>query len=199
MLCIICKIELEVRDKMKEYFELFISFAKIGAFTFGGGYAMLPLLQKEVVEKKIWTTNEEIMDYYAVGQCTPGIIAVNTATFIGYYQKGILGAIIATFGIIFPSIVIILLIAGFLQNFSDLPLIQHALAGIRVAVCVLVLNAIIKMFHTGVKDMIGICIFSISLFVAYLSIIPTLWIIIASAICGIIIQSVRLKKEVNKL
>lgn len=199
MLCIICKIELEVRDKMKEYFELFISFAKIGAFTFGGGYAMLPLLQKEVVEKKKWTTNEEIMDYYAVGQCTPGIIAVNTATFIGYYQKGILGAIIATFGIIFPSIVIILLIAGFLQNFSDLPLIQHALAGIRVAVCVLVLNAIIKMFHTGVKDMIGICIFSISLFVAYLSIIPTLWIIIASAICGIIIQSVRLKKEVNKL
>lgn len=199
MLCIICKIELEVRDKMKEYFELFISFAKIGAFTFGGGYAMLPLLQKEVVEKKKWTTNEEIMDYYAVGQCTPGIIAVNTATFIGYYQKGILGAIIATFGIIFPSIVIILLIAGFLQNFSDLPLIQHALAGIRVAVCVLVLNAIIKMFHTGVKDMIGICIFSISLFLAYFSIIPTLWIIIASAICGIIIQSVRLKKEVNKL
>lgn len=183
---------------MKQYFELFASFAKIGAFTFGGGYAMLPLLQKEVVEKKKWTTNEEIMDYYAVGQCTPGIIAVNTATFIGYYQKGILGAIVATLGIVFPSIVIILLIASFLQNFSDLAIVQHALTGIRVAVCVLVLNAVIKMFHTGVKDIIGVCIFSISLFVAYFSGISTIWIIIASALSGIILQSVRLNKEVNK-
>ena len=96
---------------MKEYWELFYSFAKIGAFTFGGGYAMLPLIQREVVEKKHWATEEEIMDYYAVGQCTPGIIAVNTATFIGYYKKGIIGGIFATLGVIFPSIVIILLIA----------------------------------------------------------------------------------------
>lgn len=123
---------------MKEYIELFSTFAKIGTFTFGGGYAMLPLIQKEVVEKKKWASEEEIMDYYAVGQCTPGIIAVNTATFIGYYQKGILGGIVATLGIVFPSIVIILFIAGFLQNFSDLAVVQHALAGIRVAVCVLV-------------------------------------------------------------
>ena len=112
---------------MKEYWELFYSFAKIGAFTFGGGYAMLPLIQREVVEKKHWATEEEIMDYYAVGQCTPGIIAVNTATFIGYYKKGIIGGIFATLGVIFPSIVIILLIASLLQNFSDLAIVQHAL------------------------------------------------------------------------
>ena len=105
---------------MKIYIELFLTFAKIGAFTFGGGYAMLPMLQKEVVDKKHWATDEEIMDYYAVGQCTPGVIFVNTATFIGYYQKGIIGGIIATLGVVFPSIVIISLIASILQNFADL-------------------------------------------------------------------------------
>ena len=144
---------------MKEYWELFYSFAKIGAFTFGGGYAMLPLIQREVVEKKHWATEEEIMDYYAVGQCTPGIIAVNTATFIGYYKKGIIGGIFATLGVIFPSIVIILLIASLLQNFSDLAIVQHALGGIRVAVCVLVLNAVIKLFKSGVKDFTSTLIF----------------------------------------
>ena len=104
---------------MKELFDLFWTFCKIGALTFGGGYAMLPLIQREIVENKKWSTEKEILDYYAVGQCTPGVIAVNTATFIGYKLRGIIGGIVATLGVIFPSIVIILIIATFLQNFAD--------------------------------------------------------------------------------
>ena len=182
---------------MKEYWELFYSFAKIGAFTFGGGYAMLPLIQREVVEKKHWATEEGIMDYYAVGQCTPGIIAVNTATFIGYYKKGIIGGIFATLGVIFPSIVIILLIASLLQNFSDLAIVQHALGGIRVAVCVLVLNAVIKLFKSGVKDFTGTLIFCLALLLAFLQLIPTIVIIITAACLGIGIQLYKAKKEVK--
>ena len=182
---------------MKEYWELFYSFAKIGSFTFVGGYAMLPLIQREVVEKKHWATEEEIMDYYAVEQCTPGIIAVNTATFIGYYKKGIIGGIFATLGVIFPSIVIILLIATLLQNFSDLAIVQHALGGIRVAVCVLVLNAVIKLFKSGVKDFTGALIFCLALLLAFLQLIPTIVIIITAACLGIGIQLYKAKKEVK--
>lgn len=171
---------------MNIYFELFFTFAKIGAFTFGGGYAMLPLLQKEVVENKHWATEEELMDYFAVGQCTPGVIAVNTATFIGYNKKGILGGILATLGVIAPSLIIIMIIASLLQNFSELPIVQHALNGVQIVVCVLILNAVVKLFKTGVKDNLGIIIFLVSLFCAYLSIVPTIGIIIMAAITGVI-------------
>lgn len=183
---------------MKEYFELIWTFMKIGAFTFGGGYAMLPLIQREVVENKHWATEEEVMDYYAVGQCTPGIIAVNTATFIGYYQKGILGAILATLGFVTPSIIIILSIAGLLQTFADLAIVQHALSGIRIAVCVLIFNAITKMFKSGVKDLLGIIIFIIALILAYFSVLPTIAIIIMAALTGLIVQSLKVKNEVKK-
>ena len=114
--------------------DLFVTFAKVGVCTFGGGYAMLPILQREVVEKKGWATEEELTDYFAVGQCTPGIIAVNTATFIGYKYRGIPGGVLATLGLVFPSLVIITLIAAFLSNFADIPVVQHALAGINAAV-----------------------------------------------------------------
>ena len=143
---------------MKELLDLFLTFARIGGLTFGGGYAMLPMIQQEVVEKRKWATNEEVMDYYAVGQCTPGIIAVNTATFIGYKLRGIVGGIAATAGVVAPSVVIISIIAAFLQNFADLAIVQHAFAGIRVAVAVLVTSAIIKLWKSGVKDGIGIAI-----------------------------------------
>lgn len=183
---------------MKEYFELIWTFMKIGAFTFGGGYAMLPLIQREVVENKHWATEEEVMDYYAVGQCTPGIIAVNTATFIGYYQKGILGGFLATLGFITPSIIIILSIAGLLQNFSDLAVVQHALSGIRIAVCVLIFNAITKMAKSGIKDFTGIIIFVIALILTYFSILPTIAIIILAAVTGLIVQSMKVRNEVKK-
>lgn len=136
---------------MKVLVDLFVTFAKMGAVTFGGGYAMLPILQKTVVENKNWATDEELLDYYAIGQCTPGIIAVNTATFIGYKTKGVLGGIVATLGLIFPSIVIIAIIAAFLQNFASLAVVQHAFAGIRVCVGVLVLNAVLKLWKAPLK------------------------------------------------
>lgn len=115
--------------------DLFLTFAKVGVMTFGGGYAMLPILQREVVETKGWVTEEELMDYFAIGQCTPGVIAVNTATFVGQKTKGILGGIIATIGVVFPSLIIISLLAGVIEAFSHLTIVQHAFGGIRVCVC----------------------------------------------------------------
>lgn len=146
-------------ENVGELWELFIVFAKMGVMTFGGGMAMLPILQREVVEVKKWVTNEEIMDYYAIGQCTPGIIAINTATFIGNKRKGILGGIAATIGMVFPSVIIITVIAAFIQNFADLPIIQHAFNGIRVCVSVLILNAVIKLWGTSVVDKWTLIIF----------------------------------------
>lgn len=132
---------------MKLLMELYISWFKMGLFTFGGGYAMLPMIQKEVIEKHHWATEEEVLDYYAVGQCTPGIIAVNTATFVGYYQKGIIGAIVSTLGVISPSIIIIILIASLINNFMEYEIVKSALKAINVAVCYLMLKAIINLWN----------------------------------------------------
>lgn len=144
---------------MKELLDLFLTFARIGGLTFGGGYAMLPIIQKEVVEKRKWATEEEVMDYYAIGQCTPGVIAVNTATFIGYKNKGIIGGIIATLGVVFPSLVIISLISMFISNFADLEIVKHAFSGIRVCVCVLIINAVIKLGKSSIVDTAALLIF----------------------------------------
>ena len=126
---------------MKTLIDLFFTFCRIGGLTFGGGYAMLPMIQKEIVEEKKWATEEEVLDYYAVGQCTPGIIAVNTATFIGYKVQGIIGAIVATLGVVFPSLIIITIIAALLKNFASYAIIQHAFSGIRVVVIALIISA----------------------------------------------------------
>ena len=137
---------------MNIFLDLFLTFARIGVCTFGGGYAMLPILQRELVENKKWSTEGELADYYAVGQCTPGIIAVNTATFVGRGQAGIVGGIFATLGLVFPSIVIILLIAAFLQNFMDLQWVVHAFNGVRAGVVALILSSVIKLLKTSVID-----------------------------------------------
>ena len=179
---------------MKEYFDLFLTFAKIGGFTFGGGYAMLPLMQRELVDKKNWTTNEELLNYYAVGQCTPGIIAVNTATFVGYKEKGVLGAAFATFGVVFPSLVIIMAIAGFIDNFSDLEVVQYAFSGIRIAVGVLILNALIKLMKGSVKDILGIILFVATFIASSFFNISVVYIIIAAALIGIISDYVERKR-----
>ena len=136
---------------MNLYADMFLTFARIGGLTFGGGYAMLPILEKEVVEKRGWCKEEELTDYYAIGQCTPGVIAVNTATFIGSKLAGIPGGIIATLGVVFPSMVIISIIAAFLRNFADNPYVIHAFAGLRVVVTVLVLNTVLKLLKSNVK------------------------------------------------
>lgn len=189
--------EKEMRNLMKIYWELICAFMRIGAFTFGGGYAMLPLIQKEIVDKKRWATEEEIMDYYAVSQCTPGIIMVNTATFIGYYLKGIPGAIVATLSVVTPSIVIISLIASILTTYSSLAIVQHALAGIRVAVCVLVLNAVIKLWKNGIKDAYGIIIFAIVLAAVSFTSISTVIIVILSAVAGLIYTTLKQRGQVK--
>ena len=148
---------------MKELADLFLTFARIGGFTFGGGYAMLPMLQKEVVEARHWATEDELMDYYAIGQCTPGIIAVNTATFIGYKQRGILGGIAATLGVIAPSMVIITVIAAFIKGFADIPAVAQAFAGIRACVCVLIFNAVVRLGKKSLISKTAVAIFCVIL------------------------------------
>ena len=137
---------------MKKYLDLFLTFAKIGVCTFGGGYAMLPILQRELAEKKGWATEDQLADYYAVGQCTPGVIAVNTATFVGASQGGVWGGIIATLGVVFPSMVIIILVAAFLRNFMENKWVVHAFNGVRAGVVALILSSVIKLVKGAVKD-----------------------------------------------
>lgn len=171
---------------MKVLIDLFVTFAKMGAVTFGGGYAMLPILQKTVVEDKKWATDEELLDYYAIGQCTPGIIAVNTATFIGYKTKGVLGGIVATLGLIFPSIVIIAIIAAFLKNFASLAVVQHAFAGIRVCVGVLVLNAVLKLWKGAVKGKITGAVVIITCALAAFTNVSSIALVVAAGVLGVL-------------
>lgn len=180
---------------MKELFDLFWTFCKIGALTFGGGYAMLPLIQREIVENKKWSTEKEILDYYAVGQCTPGVIAVNTATFIGYKLRGIIGGIVATIGVIFPSIVIILIIATFLQNFADLAIVQSAFAGIRVAVVALIITTVVKLIKSSIKDYLGVIIAIIAFVISAFIGLSPVYVVIAAALTGFISKGLRGDKK----
>lgn len=183
-----------MKEKIKQLFGLFGAFAIVGVTTFGGGYAMLPALQREVVEKRRWATEEEVMDWYAIGQCTPGVIAVNTATFVGQKQAGIPGGIFATLGVVFPSLVIIMIIAAFIQNFAHLPAVQNAFAGIRVCVCVLILNAVVKLWKKSVVDwktfLIFLLVFAGSVF---LNVSPVLYVL-AAALAGIVIKELEARK-----
>ena len=151
---------------MNLYLDLFLTFARVGVCTFGGGYAMLPILQREIVEKKKWATEAELTDYFAIGQCTPGVIAVNTATVVGQKQKSIPGGIVATLGLVFPSIVIILVIAAFLQSFADLPVVIHAFAGVRACVCALILSSVLKLRKSSLVDGPTAVIFAVVLVLA---------------------------------
>ena len=174
---------------MKELWKMFWAFARIGGLTFGGGYAMLPMLQKEVVEKNGWSTEEELMDYYAIGQCTPGVIAVNTATFVGQKCRGTAGALFCTMGVVFPSLVIITLIAAFLSNFAHLPLVQNAFGGIRVCVCVLIFNAVTKLWKKSVVDKPTLVIFAlVFLGSCLLNLSPVLYVLLAGA-AGVAVQA----------
>ena len=180
---------------MKLLLELFLTFAKVGVMTFGGGYAMLPILQREVVEGRGWATEEELMDYFAIGQCTPGIIAVNTATFVGQKQKGIFGGIFATLGMVFPSLVIISLLAGIIETFSHIAVVQHAFAGIRVCVCVLILNAVVKLYKKAVVDRVTLLLFlAVTLGAYFTALSPVVFVLIA-AVIGIVVKSFEKREE----
>ena len=174
--------------------DLFKTFARIGGLTFGGGYAMLPMLQREVVEKRGWATEEEMLDYFAIGQCTPGIIAVNTATFVGYRTRGIAGAVAATAGVVFPSLIIIMVIAAALSELMKLPDVGYIFNGIRVAVCVLILNAIIKLWKSSVKDKTGIVIFAVAVLLGMFTGVSPIFITLGAALACIIIKSLEGKR-----
>ena len=170
----------EVGD-LRELFLLCVSIAKVGVLTFGGGLAMLPMLQREIVERRGWASEEELTDYYAIGQCTPGIIAVNTATFVGQKQRGTVGGIVATLGMVFPSLVIITIAAAVLGNFAELPAVKNAFAGVRVCVCVLILNAVVKLWKKTVVDKVTLCIFIVVLAASvFTSLSPVLFVLLAA-------------------
>lgn len=171
---------------MNKLWELYIAWFKMGLFTFGGGYAMLPMIQRDVVEKKKWATEDEIMDYYAIGQCTPGIIAVNTATFVGYKVKGIAGGIIATLGVVSPGLIIITIIAAFLSNFQDIVVVQQALSGIRISVCILMSVSIYKLAKKSVTNIFGITLCVLAFVMSYFTSVSTVLLVVVAGICGII-------------
>lgn len=179
---------------MKLLFDLFLIFARIGGFTFGGGYAMLPMLQKEVVEKRKWATQDELMDYYAIGQCTPGIIAVNVATFVGTKLKGLPGAFFATLGVISPSIVIIMIIAAFISGFQDIEIVAHALSGVRAAVVALILSSVIKLSKKSIVDKVTAVIFVLVMLLSFFTDISPVLFIIAVAILSLLINLIKAKK-----
>ena len=176
---------------MNKVLELYLCFLQIGAVNFGEGYAMLPLLQRELCEDRNWLPEEELTDYYAVGQCTPGPIAMNVSTFIGQKLAGLPGAIAATGGFITVPFVIIIIISMFLKNFADIPLVQHAFAGIRVCVCVLIFEAIRKLWKGAIKDtkslILYICILLLALFSKVLPVsVPLAVLVVASGLFGVL-------------
>lgn len=176
---------------MKELFELYITFAKIGSITFGGGYAMLPILQREIVEKKKWETDENLLDYFAIGQCTPGIIALNVSTFIGNKRRGILGGIIASIGFVTVPIILLTIISMFLQNFADYAIVKNAFAGIRVCVCVLILNSIERLWKKSIIDKYSFAIFATVLGLTLFTSLPLYSFVILAAVAGLLINQLK--------
>ncbi len=188
---------------MKDLLELYWAYLKIGCINFGGGYAMLPLLERELVTKRGWTTMEELRDYFAIGQCTPGVIALNVSTFIGQKRKGVSGAVAAMMGFLTGPIVIILIIAAFLQNFAELEVVQHAFAGIRVCVCVLILQAVLRLWKTSVVDIftfvLYIIIFALSVFSGYLPVkLPAAVLVILAGVTGLIASLLKNRKNAGR-
>ena len=165
----------------KRLWELFYTFAKVGVMTFGGGYAMLPILQREVVENKGWATEEELADWFAIGQCTPGVIAVNTATFAGRKVLGNIGGVVATLGVVFPSLIIISLLAGVITTFAEVAWVRNAFAGIRVCVCVLIFNAVVKLWKKSVVDKKTLALYAVILLASLLTdLSPVIFVLFAA-------------------
>ncbi len=184
-----------LKEKLKKLFGLYFSFAKIGTFTIGGGLAMMPMMQKELVDKKKWITEEELIDYYAVGQSTPGIIAVNVATFVGYKQCGIIGGIIATLGMVTPSLLIIMILANFINSISDYPMVQKALNGINVAVAALLTSVIVRFAQKTIKNVWNALFMGIAFILIFFFHVPSFIVILCAIATGIILTVIKVRKE----
>ena len=180
---------------MRECFELLWAFIVIGTTTFGGGYVIVPVLERELIKKRGWITMDEVLDFYTIAQITPGVIAVNVATFVGCKRKGIAGGIIATIGLVLPGVCLILLVSLFVKRFAEVTLIQHALAGIRLAVCALILDTTIKLFKGFFKNykpvIICIIVFTLS---AVFSVSPV-YLILGAGLAGLLLFSWKKPKE----
>jgi len=174
---------------------LFTAFSRIGLFTFGGGYAMLPLMQRELVEKNRWVNDEELTDYYAMSQCLPGAIAINLAAFVGFKCRGRAGAAVAVCGVVLPSFFIVLLIAIFLQSFAGQPVMQHAFAGIRVAVGVLIVNAVVRLWKSGVADKLSLLICAAAFFILVFARVSPVFIVLSAAAAGLAITLIPFRKR----
>lgn len=181
--------------ELKELLEVFVASFRVGIMTFGGGYAMLPILQREVVETRKWVTEEEVLDYYAIGQCLPGVIMVNTMIFIGQKRKGTLGGIAAALGSVCPALIIITIIAALLSGFADAAIVKSAFAGVRVCVCVLIINAIIKLWKSSVVDWKCLVIFIVVALGSLLTDITPVLFVVASAAVGIAIGCLGVKNK----
>ena len=183
-----------MKSKIRQFLELYLAFVKIGAFTFGGGLAMMPIMQRELIEKRGWLSEEELIDYFAIGQSTPGIIAVNVATFVGYKRLGVLGGIIGTIGVVTPSWVIIMLLAGAISSVDKYPLAQKALRGINVAVAALLTSVIVKFSKKTIKNVWNALFMLLSFALIYFFKVQSVWIIISSLIIGSLLTLYRQKK-----
>lgn len=191
---------------MKDLLDLYWTYLKIGCVNFGGGYAMLPLLERELVNKKGWVTMDELRDYFAIGQCTPGVIALNVSTFVGQKRKGVAGAIAAMLGFLTGPIAIILILAAFLRNFAELEAVQHAFAGIRVCVCVLIVQAVLRLWKKSVVDpftlalyLVILALFSVSSFTSLLPVkIPAAVLVILAGLAGLAASLLKNKKNAGK-
>lgn len=181
--------------KIKLLLELYWSFFKIGGMTFGGGLTMLPMLEHELVEKRKWITEEELLDCYAIGQCTPGIIAVNTATFVGFKKAGVAGGIFGTLGMVSPSILIITLVANFLKVFMTNEIFIHAMMGVRGVVCALLLNTVITLGKKSLKKIVNWIIALVILVLGFFTKLPTVVLVLMAAAAGIIINIIKEKKS----
>ena len=179
---------------MVDLWKLYALFFKMGLFTFGGGYAMLPILKNEAVEKQKWISEEELLNYYSIGQCTPGIIAVNAASFIGYKLRGVAGLISATLGVISPSLIIIMIVAALLSRYMDNQYVQWAFGGIRISVIALIINTVIDMWKKGVKDIRGYIVFLCAAGLLWCFKLSAIVIVILAAVSGFI-PDFRSKKQ----
>lgn len=185
-------------ERIKNLFQLYWSFFKIGGLTFGGGLSMLPMLERELVQKRKWVTEEEILDCYAIGQCTPGIIAVNTATFVGYKKEKILGGIFATLGMISPSIIVISLVAAFFEMFLSNKWFAHALMGVRSVVCAMLINTVINLGKKSLKSVYSWIICIVILALGFFTKIPTVVLVLMAATVGIIVNEIKFRREEKK-
>lgn len=185
--------------KKTSLWQLFATFFKTGLFTFGGGYAMIAILQEELVDKKKWITNQDMLDMIVVAESTPGVIAVNTATSVGYKTRGVLGAIIATLGIVLPSFLIISLLSYLIDAFQSNIWYQSAFKGIQACVTVLVINAFTKMFKQIEHDAYNYVSFVVAFTIAALTNFSVIYLILIGGLCGLVVTLLKQKKSNKKL